>query len=364
MKRGTLIWVAALAVVVTGGMVAYSNRPAAHMRRPVDYWVHDSRWAKPWQSTYDWRAQQADGVRALGTEAVPLLVVDAERQENAISKIQRRLAEGGPKWLRRWVRPRLPHWIYRAEAIRALGALGSEAHSATTTLVRCLSDPEVDVQIAAAESLAKIGNGSPEVIAALRSAATNGDPDLTFLASVALWRLQPTNAAVAQSVHEALSAQFTWRSVAPASAADLLSEMRIAAKPFARPLTASVTNSTSGIWELGWNTKARVAAAVWRIDGSCDAALSVLDMLTNNPPPTVAPSLENRQFDAYLLTGELGHIPEFCRAIEVWLKEMPMHPGDPFAWHRSNAIAQVEHTLRTAATNATPFGPSTAPADK
>lgn len=139
----------------------------------------------------DWSHARERAIIAMGTNAVPALVVHLQARDSMLGRMARSAERFLPRrlWVlaMQWTRP-VEARDRRLLAARALGILGPVAEPAIPALARALGDPHPIVVEAAVESLRRIGPQSlPVLVTALRT--TN---DLTYgYVCTALSRFSP-----------------------------------------------------------------------------------------------------------------------------------------------------------------------------
>jgi len=354
MKRRVQFGVLAVLVGVAGWL-AWQQRPAARLRRQLDFWVHRHQRGESLTSQAERLEAMKAGLRALGTNGVPLLVGDLERRPGLPVRIRRWIRDNGPASLGRLVLPRRdPTEDCRAEAVLGLQVLGRDARLAEPALLRALEEddnPRVRGEVIIA--LGAIGADGPGILSMLTS-GTNDIPShqLGPLFGIWLWRLQPTNAAVVELVCQAtnppvvLSDWCVWR------AAEVLADLGPAAHDFTPWLQTMLRSQPSGKGPGGalgpyfpHQGRWRVARALWRIETNAEPALFTLRSFTNAAASPEWPAQIDPASELCRLVRELSEIPEFCAAVKPLLESMDVHGQENLTWLHSNALQRVERTL-------------------
>jgi len=88
---------------------------------------------------------------------------------------------------------RLPQWMgtNRAGAIWWLSRIGSRARAAVPTLIKLLTDPDIEIRRHATLALGEIGPGAEDAVPTLIQALGNSDSGLRWCAAIALGHIGP-----------------------------------------------------------------------------------------------------------------------------------------------------------------------------
>jgi hypothetical protein len=161
------------AAIVLLVMVIASRREPTYQGKTVGELVRD--YAKTNQQGF--HPPPTAPIRQIGQRAVPLLVTELKRQNPATHKLQFRIWDAAPVWVR--ARMRNPYdvsdaYMVREAAAITLGSLGAEARLAIPDLRVALRDSTPHVQLHAAYAMWQIDHAlAAEVVPILMELHTN-----------------------------------------------------------------------------------------------------------------------------------------------------------------------------------------------
>src|ERR1043166_5240184 len=337
MRTRLQITIGAVVLLGIAAVLVFWNRPSERRRREVDYWFHNySWWDKNLSSTENAEAHHK-AVEHLSPESVALLAGDMRRPDSTMKALNDAFRQiiSRHSYVHRQ--------SFRAEAAYGLAIIGSGARSAVPQLIDATKSGDGELQSAAAYALGVVALPEPNVIAAL-SALTNGrSTTLTFVAEIALWRLQPDNEAVTGTIRSRIASPTLlitgdWHNVGS------LSALGTNARVFVPALRTALTNKGPAFGNE-MNARTYIAQALWKIDRSGDAALFALATLTNG----IANGLSQADSPGNLLWmgNTLKEIPEFCAAARPLVQSMDVRTNVEFANFKTNLLKEIEKTLRS-----------------
>ena len=156
----------------------------------------------------------------------------------------------------------------RADVLRAIGAFGPGAASATDELAKALSDPDAGVRIAAVWALSQMESAGAGAVAGLKRSLADPDPRVRSLSAVALRSIGPK---AADAVPELIRALNDSAAYVRAPAADALGSIGPAAKAAVPGLSERLFTTTEQAYV--WRS---AAAALGNIGPDAAGALPAL----------------------------------------------------------------------------------------
>lgn len=337
MKRKHLFLLALVAVIA--GLFAWYQRPAARLRRQVDYWAHHYAWQNEHLTVPENDARKADALRALGPEAITLLRQDLQVRDSPWEWFRFRAAIFAPARLRGAVLPKATGLGRRIAAAYALALLGPEAKAAVPELLT-----EAGKQpLAPILALAAIGDTRPAVIIALTNLTNSAATATAAAASYALWRLRGRDDGAVALGNLRLADSATMRSFATMPLARELARLGAMARPFVPGLEGAMDSSFPGFASMELMQKVEVARALWLIDGSAGAALQLVTSASHN---------RNSLFLSTVF--QLSEIPGVGQMAKPMVENMKLE-GEEARYH-SNVLRRIGRALQ-AATNSPAVNP-------
>jgi hypothetical protein len=331
--------IALLLCGITAGIVFW-NRPSERVRREVDYWFHGYSWWNKNLSPDENNEAYRKAVAQLSPEVVAVLAEDMKRPDTAIKAFNDAMRSI------LWRRGYAMHQNFRARAAYGLAAIGPGARSAVPQLIDAAKSGDGELEMAAAYALGVIALPETNVIAAL-SQMTNGvNSTRSFVAEIALWRLRPENEDIVGMIQSRIASPAflpggDWHNV------NSLSALGTNARVFVPALRTALTNKAPFGTEMAARTF--IAQALWKIDGSSDAALFALATLTNAIASTVPQS--DAPGNLLWMSSSLKEVPEFCAAARPLIQPLNFTTNAQLTALKSNLLKDMEKTLRSNSIN-------------